>query len=68
MQQILLRRPKYSVIATLNLNGDYISDARSRAGGRHRQHRASANISNSISHVRGHARYGLRLIARARTT
>ena len=27
MQQILLRPEEYSVIATLNLNGDYISDA-----------------------------------------
>lgn len=27
MQQILLRPEDYSVIATLNLNGDYISDA-----------------------------------------
>ena len=27
MQQILLRPAEYSVIATLNLNGDYISDA-----------------------------------------
>ncbi|CAM5210408.1 NADP-dependent isocitrate dehydrogenase [Oligella ureolytica] len=27
MQQILLRPEEYSVIATLNLNGDYVSDA-----------------------------------------
>ena len=27
LQQILLRPADYSVIATLNLNGDYISDA-----------------------------------------
>ena len=27
LQQILLRPEDYSVIATLNLNGDYISDA-----------------------------------------
>jgi len=27
LQQILLRPEEYSVIATLNLNGDYISDA-----------------------------------------
>jgi isocitrate dehydrogenase len=27
LQQILLRPPEYDVIATLNLNGDYISDA-----------------------------------------
>ena len=27
MQQILLRPAEYSVIATLNLNGDYVSDA-----------------------------------------
>jgi isocitrate dehydrogenase len=34
MQQILLRPTEYSVIATLNLNGDYISDAlASQVGG-----------------------------------
>ena len=27
LQQIILRPEEYSVIATLNLNGDYISDA-----------------------------------------
>ena len=27
LQQILLRPAEYSVIATLNLNGDYVSDA-----------------------------------------
>ncbi len=27
LQQILLRPDEYSVVATLNLNGDYISDA-----------------------------------------
>ncbi|QJC56657.1 Isocitrate dehydrogenase [NADP] [Polaromonas vacuolata] len=27
LQQILLRPSEYSVIATLNLNGDYVSDA-----------------------------------------
>ena len=27
LQQILMRPADYSVIATLNLNGDYISDA-----------------------------------------
>ena len=27
MQQILLRPAEYSVVATLNLNGDYVSDA-----------------------------------------
>ncbi len=27
LQQILLRPQEYDVIATLNLNGDYISDA-----------------------------------------
>jgi len=27
LQQILLRPPEYDVIATMNLNGDYISDA-----------------------------------------
>ncbi len=56
LQQILLRPEEYSVIATLNLNGDYISDAlAAQVGGigiapgrepvRHR------------GHVRGHARH-----------
>ena len=33
LQQILLRPSEYSVIATLNLNGDYISDALAAAVG-----------------------------------
>src|SRR5690606_24348807 len=33
LQQILLRPAEYSVIATLNLNGDYISDALAAAVG-----------------------------------
>jgi len=33
-QQLLLRPDEYDVIATPNLNGDYISDARRRAGRR----------------------------------
>ena len=39
LQQVLLRPEEYDVIATLNLNGDYISDALAAQVGRHR-HRA----------------------------
>jgi isocitrate dehydrogenase len=33
LQEILLRPEEFSVLATLNLNGDYISDARAAQGG-----------------------------------
>jgi len=57
LQQILLRPAEYDVIATLNLNGDYISDALAaqvggigtRPGGERRR---------QIRRVRGHARHG----------
>ena len=39
LQQVLTRPDEFDVIATLNLNGDYLSDALRGAGGRHR-HRA----------------------------
>lgn len=48
MQQILLRPIEYSVIATLNLNGDYISDAlAAQVGGIGIA--PGANLSNSIA-------------------
>jgi isocitrate dehydrogenase len=48
LQQILLRPSEYSVIATLNLNGDYISDAlAAQVGGIGIA--PGANISNSVA-------------------
>ncbi len=48
LQQILLRPAEYSVIATLNLNGDYISDAlAAQVGGIGIA--PGANLSNSIA-------------------
>jgi isocitrate dehydrogenase len=48
LQQILLRPEEYSVIATLNLNGDYISDAlAAQVGGIGIA--PGANLSNSIA-------------------
>ena len=35
LQQILLRPSEYDVIATMNLNGDYISDAAAGCSRRH---------------------------------
>jgi len=56
LQQILLRPAEYSVIATLNLNGDYISDALAGRGGRHR-HRAGGEPVGLGGDVRGDARH-----------
>jgi isocitrate dehydrogenase len=48
LQQILLRPDEYSVIATLNLNGDYISDAlAAQVGGIGIA--PGANLSNTIA-------------------
>ncbi len=48
LQQILLRPKEYSVIATLNLNGDYISDAlAAQVGGIGMA--PGANLSDSIA-------------------
>ena len=47
LQQILLRPKEYDVIATLNLNGDYVSDA--LAAGRWYRHRSRANMSDSVA-------------------
>ncbi len=46
LQQILTRPADYDVIATLNLNGDYISDALAALRRRHR-HRAPAATSTT---------------------
>ena len=57
LQQILLRPAEYSVIATLNLNGDYISDAlAAQVGGIGIA--PGANLSRYRGHVRGHPRHG----------
>ncbi|MFA7096695.1 MAG: isocitrate/isopropylmalate family dehydrogenase, partial [Gammaproteobacteria bacterium] len=48
LQQILLRPAEYSVIATLNLNGDYISDAlAAQVGGIGMA--PGANLSDSVA-------------------
>jgi isocitrate dehydrogenase len=50
LQQILLRPAEYSVIATLNLNGDYISDAlAAQVGG------IGIAPGGNINYVTGHA-------------
>ena len=56
LQQILLRPAEYDVIATLNLNGDYLSDAlAAEVGGIGIA--PGANLSDTIAHVRGYPRY-----------
>ena len=56
LQQILLRPAEYSVIATLNLNGDYISDAlAAQVGGIGIA--PGANMSDSVAMLRGDARH-----------
>ena len=58
LQQILLRPAEYDVVATLNLNGDYLSDALAAAGRRHR-HRAGRQhqLRDRPRRVRGHPRH-----------
>ena len=57
LQQILLRPAEYDVIATLNLNGDYISDAlAAQVGGIGIA--PGANLSDTVADVRGDARHG----------
>ena len=46
LQQVLTRPDDFDVIATLNLNGDYLSRRAGRAGRRHR-HRARAATSTT---------------------
>ena len=48
LQQILLRPAEYSVIATLNLNGDYVSDALAAQGGGIGS-APGANLSDSVA-------------------
>jgi isocitrate dehydrogenase len=56
LQQILLRPAEYSVIATLNLNGDYISDAlAAQVGGIGIA--PGANMSRLGRDVRSHPRH-----------
>ena len=59
LQQILLRPAEYDVVATLNLNGDYLSRCAGRAGRRHR-HRAGRQhqLRDRPRGVRGHPRHG----------
>ena len=59
LQQILLRPAEYDVVATLNLNGDYLSRRAGRAGRRHR-HRAGRQhqLRHRPRGVRGHPRHG----------
>ena len=57
LQQILPRPAEYSVIATLNLNGDYISDAlAAQVGGIGIA--PGANLSDNVGLVRSHPRHG----------
>jgi len=58
LQQILTRPKEYGVIATMNLNGDYISDALGGAGGWNR-HRAwcQHQLHDRPRRVRGHPRH-----------
>ena len=66
LQQILLRPAEYDVIATLNLNGDYISDAlAAQVGGIGIA--PGANLSDDGRDVRGDPRHGAE-VRRARTT
>ena len=59
LQQVLTRPTDFDVIATLNLNGDYLSDATRGAGRRHR-HRAGRQhqLQHRRGRLRGDARHG----------
>jgi isocitrate dehydrogenase len=61
LQQVLTRPDEFDVIATLNLNGDYLSRRARRAGRRHR-HRAGRQhqLRDRPRHLRGHARHRAR--------
>ena len=58
LQQVLTRPKDFDVIATPNLNGDYLSDALAAQVGRHR-HRARRQhqLRDRPRHLRGHARH-----------
>ena len=57
LQQILTRPDEYDVIATMNLNGDYLSD-RARCPGGGDRHRARRQHRRHRRRVRGHPRHG----------
>ncbi len=59
LQFVLIRPKDYDVIATLNLNGDYIVRRTCRAGGRHRHCPGREHqLCDGSCHLRGHARHG----------
>ena len=54
LQQVLTRPDEFDVIATTNLNGDYLSDALRRAGRRDRDHaRRQHQLRDRPRHLRG---------------
>jgi isocitrate dehydrogenase len=55
-QQIVTRPDEYAVLATPNLNGDYISDAAPRRWADWAS-LPGANIGDQLRHLRGHARH-----------
>ena len=59
LQQVLTRPDEFDVIATLNLNGDYLS-RRARGAGRRHRHRAGRQhqLRHRPRHLRSHARHG----------
>ena len=62
LQQILLRPKEYSVIATLNLNGDYISDAlAAQVGGIGIAPGANINYNTGNCHLRSHPRHSAQI-------
>ena len=61
LQQVLTRPEDFDVIATLNLNGDYLSDALAAQVGRHRHRpRREHQLHHRPRHLRGHARHRAR--------
>ena len=58
LQQILTRPAEYDVVATPNLNGDYISDALAALRRRHRHRpRRQHQLRHRPRHLRSHARH-----------
>ena len=58
LQQVLTRPDEFDVIATLNLNGDYLSRRAGRAGGRHRHRpRRQHQLRHRPRDLRGHPRH-----------
>ena len=59
LQQILTRPAEYGVIATMNLNGDYVSDAlAAQVGGIGIAPRREHQLRHGPRHLRGHPRHG----------